>query len=378
MTEEEKQTKRRRNKRRVKTKTLKAGQTGKVERGIFARRDSEGNLQYGISYRDKATRRQVRKMVGPTMELARKALAEGRLGVNDQEPGPSVDVPTFKVYAMEYLDRITNVEKRAEAPRVRTTIRRACERFGKKRLDEITVRDVKRFKEHRTRTCARSTVNRDIHVVKHILAEAADEGLIVASPVVGKKVPFYKLRKQSKRILTQQEERKVYTAALPWLKPLIRFSLNTGMRQGEQLGIRWEDVDWKRRMIHLEETKTGIPRDVPMNNVVEEILRQLGPEDSGFVFKKDGKPIVGKTAHYFFVKAVRSAGVPHCRWHDLRHTVITRMLVDQGMPMKSVMLIVGHTDMKTTAGYTSPSDDDLHTAMNSVGFYCTSTAHGGI
>lgn len=378
MTEKEKQTKRRRNKRAVKTKTLKPGQTGKVERGIFARRDSEGELQYGISYRDKATRKQVRKMVGPTMELARKALAEGRLGVEESEAAPLVDVPTFKEYAMEYLDRITNVEKRAEAPRVQTTLNCVCKQFGKKRLDEITVRDVKKFKDNRRRTCARGTVNRDLHIVKHILAEAADEGLIVASPVAGKKVPFYRLPKRSYHILSEQEERRVYAAAKPWLKPVLRFALNTGMRRSEQLGVQWQDIDWKRRMIHLEKTKTGVPRDVPMNGVVEEILRRQGPEDTGHVFNFDGKPIPGYRVHRTWTKAVKDAGIGHCRWHDLRHTVITRMLIDQGMPQKSVMLIVGHTDPKTTAGYTSPDDDDLHNAMQSIGLYCTSTAHGSI
>jgi integrase len=106
----------------------------------------------------------------------------------------------------------------------------------------------------------------------------------------------------------------------PFRLPVVTVALHTGMRKGEILGLTWERVDFARRVLQLEHTKSGRRREVPMNRDVYDALDGLpGPKAEGFVFRKrDGRAWGNiRTA---FGDACREAKVDPFRFHGLRHT----------------------------------------------------------
>lgn len=105
-------------------------------------------------------------------------------------------------------------------------------------------------------------------------------------------------------------------------------ALNTGMREREIFDLLKENVDFKKRLMHVTFTKNWETRDIPMNELLTNVLKETidrSPEDNPYVFPspKTGKPFTSiKTT---FTKAVKRIGLEGFRFHDLRHTWCSRM-----------------------------------------------------
>jgi integrase len=148
------------------------------------------------------------------------------------------------------------------------------------------------------------------------------------------------------------EERKLIEASAPHFKPVIVVAINTGMRRGELLGLQWEQVDLQSRTITVKQSKSGRVRHVPLNKTAQQALSELPGLHEGQVFRYRGLPINDvKTA---FLKAVKRAGIPCCRFHDLRHTFATRLVL-AGVDLATVKELMGHASISTTMRYAHPS-----------------------
>ena len=160
------------------------------------------------------------------------------------------------------------------------------------------------------------------------------------------------------------------------LHPLYVTAAWTGLRQGELLGLRWQDVDLDRaslvvrsglRKRHatttgarfvLEEPKTEKSRRmVPLLPEVVEVLRELRKEqlarpgklDQGLVFCTEaGSPLTGTNVTRWFQAALKRAGLPRVRFHDLRHGAAS-MLLEAGVDLLTVSRSIGHSNISTTA-----------------------------
>lgn len=74
------------------------------------------------------------------------------------------------------------------------------------------------------------------------------------------------------RWLTANEEEHLLASSSPWLREMIGFALNTGMRQGEILNLQWQDVDFTRGVLMVMKSKNGTRRTIPLNATVYELL----------------------------------------------------------------------------------------------------------
>lgn len=140
----------------------------------------------------------------------------------------------------------------------------------------------------------------------------------------------------------------------------------TGMRQGELLALRWQDVDWTAQRIRVNRNyvrgQFGTPksrrgRSVPMADRLGGELDRLyqasafqADDDLVFGNPQTGKPMNGHTLTRTFQAALKRAGVRQVRFHDLRHTFGTRMAA-AGVPMRTLQEWMGHRDFKTTLIY---------------------------
>jgi integrase len=193
-------------------------------------------------------------------------------------------------------------------------------------------------------------VNRDIAVLKRLFNLAIDWSLIDRNPV--KKVALYRIDEKSMRVLSQDEQRRLIDAAAPHFKPLIIVAINTGMRRGELLNLRWEQVDLRNLLITIEHSKNGRIRHLPINKSAQEALNELPEPHVGHVFRYRGLPI--KAVKTAFAGAVRRAGIRPCRFHDLRHTFATRLVL-AGVDLATVKELMGHADISTTMKYAHPN-----------------------
>ncbi len=172
----------------------------------------------------------------------------------------------------------------------------------------------------------------------------------------GTKVKFFRIDNKRLRYLEKEEIKKLVDACSEHLKPIIIVALFTGMRKSEILNLKWKDVDFSKRMIYLLDTKNGEKREVYINDIVYSTL--LGVKrnpDSPYVFcKKNGKPY--GNVRKSFAAALKNAGVKDFRFHDLRHTFASQ-LVMTGIDLKTVQELLGHKDFKMTLRYTHLSPD---------------------
>lgn len=287
-------------------------------------------------------------------------------------------------------------------------LRMLREEFGNRRLRSISYADLRRFRDQRfdtptkARRCAacngrgtlakgdltpcaicqgarsisgkrsRATVNREMTMLNRMLNIAAKHlGWIIDNPFTRGK-SLVELAKEEKRdvILGRAEEARLLAACDETtteghrVRAIVVCAVDTGMRQAEIFGLRWDDVDLNGRTIRVraENTKTLTERRVPMTSRVRDVLiawREAFPVSAG-------EPLFGYTANVKrnYGRARAAAGLTHVRFHDLRHTAATRM-IQGGTQVAEVGRILGHTDLSRllmTYRYINTDDSTLSRA----------------
>lgn len=218
--------------------------------------------------------------------------------------------------------------------------------------------------------------------VKHVHATlraalngAVKLGLVVRNVTEATTPPRQERREMA--VLTPEEARSLLEAAREdRLEALWVLAISTGMRQGELLALRWQDVDFKAGAVTVNqavewvkgkpiiaEPKTRTSRrTVPLASVALEALKRhrarqaeerlaAGPEwkDQGLVFTTRTGRIIDKNnlAKRAFPRLLAKAGVKPIRFHDLRHSAATFLLA-QGLPVKTVQQVLGHATATMT------------------------------
>ena len=206
-----------------------------------------------------------------------------------------------------------------------------------------------------------ATVNVHLRILSKILSMAVDADLLDSNPC--RKVKQLKANNARMRVLTPSEELALLSAlGGSHLQEIVLVALNTGMRKGEILGLRWDDVDFYQGVLRVEEGKTG-KRQVPMNRIVRDLLQEK--ERGTYVFPSPvaGEKLVDiKTG---FHRALRDAKVRNFRFHDLRHTAASRM-ADAGADAFPLCAIFGWSDIRMALRYTHSTTDAIRRAVDNL------------
>jgi integrase len=333
--------------------------------GVFRR---QGNWWIDFYHQGK----RVRRKVGPSKRVAEMALADIQvkkskndfLGVCDPER------ILFKDFAVEYLEYSKANKARSSYERDVTTIQRhLVPLWGDLDLARITTKMVEEYKMQRLESVMPSTLNRELNTVKNMLSKAVEWGYLRESPA--KATKWIKTSRGAVRFLSREEADRFLEACKEsqnlHFHAIILLALNTGMRRGEILRLRWEDVDFRRSRIQVvsrEEghTKNYESRTVPMNDLVTAALRKQPRRlDSPYVFcNVDGEPFADVDTS--FATALRKSGLPHFRFHDLRHTFAS-WLVMGGVDIRTVQELLGHKDIRMTMRYAHLAPDHMRRAV---------------
>jgi len=217
--------------------------------------------------------------------------------------------------------------------------------------------------DERLGTVSTGSIIRDLALIKAIINKARSEELTNFVP----NFPRLKTPKPRNRWLTVREEARLFAAAAPHLKSLIRFAVDTGGRRGELLRLDWRYVDLDQKRVAFPDTKNGEDRSVRLCKRAEQTLRDLGPKDSGPVFTFQGKAI--KCIKKGFDAARTRAGVEDIRFHDLRHTFASR-LVQGGVLLYEVMNLTGHKSLEMVQRYAHLAPDFQTRAISVLDDLC--------
>lgn len=226
-------------------------------------------------------------------------------------------------------------------------MRRIFEDFGKLNADEVTTGKIETLKTAMKKEgMSNAAVNRTLALLSLIFRLAVNSCKIADNPV--KRVKKLREEQGRLRFLSQEEEERLKECILkrwPYRWQEILIAIHTGMRQGEQYGLRWRDVDMELGMISLPLTKNGRPRHIPLNPVALQAFSDI------LARRTDGPMVVDiKSPRAWFEAAVSECGIKDFRWHDLRHTFGSRLAM-AGVPIRAIQELMGHQTIAMTLRY---------------------------
>ena len=261
-----------------------------------------------------------------------------------------------------YLEEYTPHKKGAgsEAYRIRKLLRHP---LAKRFIASIRGLDMARYRDERLQQVTGGSVRRELTILSQLFEISRKEwGIFVHNPVREIKLPK-KGKARDRRLQdaengSDSEESRLFEACRrcrnPYILPIVQFALETAMRQGEIVSLRWRHVNLPRRTAFLPVTKNEQPRTVPLSSVAVEILKALPRSINGEVFPGVTTGAVKKA----FSRATCRAGIEDLHFHDLRHEATTR-LFELGLNIIEVSSITGHKDLQMLRRYTHLRAEDL-------------------
>jgi integrase len=282
---------------------------------------------------------------------------------------------TFRDYVADY-GAWAAVHKRGWLRNERYTAERLVLELGDQVLEGITTADVERVLDRLLEGRTGATRNRYRDLASGMFKRAVRLGLVDRNPVT--RIPKVKETGQRLAFLDPVGEGALHDALPPRLRPAFVVAINTGLRHGEQAGLRWRDVDVMTNLITVDVTKNGRPRRVPMNAPVRAALVDLA---SGRARPDDPDerlfPLSYRQTQILFAQAVaraqgqlRDAGQDPNRldgitWHSLRHTFASR-LVMAGVHLRTVAELGGWRTLAMVQRYAHLSPAHLQEAVERI------------
>ena len=279
-----------------------------------------------------------------------------------------VFAPSFEAFVVDYLEYATSHKSSRTLAADQTRLLHLKPFFERYRLDQITPFLIEKYIHERRNSTSRrgmppanGTINRELATLKHMFNKAIDWKKAERNPVRG--IRFLKEPPPVERILNEEEEERLLQASAPHLRVAILIALNTGLRLGEVLALRWRDIDFRNDLVTVEHGKGDRRRQVEMNNRLKSALkdyRRICKSEYLFCSDRTGKPTLSpKTA---FSAAVRRSGIGHIRFHDLRHTFATRLRRKNVNPF-TVQKLMGLSSIEMFLRYSHPGANERREAV---------------
>jgi integrase len=246
--------------------------------------------------------------------------------------------------------------------------------FGTSKLCKIERSRILEFRIARLKSVSKATVNREISLLRHMFNVAIDQNFLGVNPARGgigmkafKELPRerYLEMVEVESVLTAIQTRIAKNSSDPlktcarkswqYLHTAVVMALHTGMRKGEILGLKWENVNWERKTVLLTDTKNGESRRLPIDAILlhelSEHRTRVKNEELVFPsFDRNGNVVPLNDVSGSFDKALSDVGIKNFRFHDLRHTFASHYMMSGG-ELYTLSKILGHKDLKMTQRY---------------------------
>jgi integrase len=330
-----------------------------------------GVYWFGFTFAKKRFQRSSRQgnpRIARQIEAAfRTALAKGEVGLTEQKPAA-----TLREFAEEF--RATIEARCAAKPNTIVFY------FGKlarlldyvplanARLDEIDEALIEKYVLHRTKAVAAGTVNRELATLRKLLRLASEWKTIDRVPRI-RMLPGERIRDF---VLSSNHEALYLSAAPQPLKDIAILLLETGLRHGEALALRWDQVRLQAIpgshfgfLQILDGKSRNARRTIPLSDRASSMLRErLQQRKSEFVLaNREGKKYLVTSINHLHQKVRRKLQLPQdFVLHSLRHTMLTR-LGESGADVFTIMKIAGHSSVSVSQRYVHPSPESVERAF---------------
>lgn len=234
--------------------------------------------------------------------------------------------------------------------------------FGATPLKDITPNRVEDFRmwllnPRIHRRLKRASANRYISLLRHSFYWAIQNGDADKNPVAALNKKMLDEEQAPTRILESAEQSKLLSAMPGYLRLMTIFALQTAARRGELLSLTWEAVHPEN--VELCDTKDSEKRSIRLSRDAKAVVELLCPREAKskeFVFEPavPRKTLIARIRRDWN-RAVKKSGIAKVRFHDLRHTALTRLVLT-GADLRTVKDIAGHSSLKTTQRYLHSSD----------------------
>ncbi len=301
--------------------------------------------------------RRKREKVGASKSLAKEALNKRLAELAEHKYFPERQAAARRTLFRDFLEKYWERHwKRLRGKGAVYIKRDLLESFGAKPLDRITAGAVQDYYNAKRDRTSAATANRHVARLGHIF-NSARKWKEFAGPNPVDDVEKEREENHKTRFLSQDEIRALLPQCGERLRPVVACALHTGMRRGEILGLRWENVDLEVGIIYVLQSKSGKPREVPVTPDLNAVFRSLRPRPEGKVFDL---PEITVKRH--FQRALRAAAIEDCRFHDLRHTFASHFAMTTG-DLLALQRILGHSSIKMTQRYAHLSKAHLERKM---------------
>lgn len=295
----------------------------------------------GQRHREKAGRRSD----AIALYQKRKADSRRKLKLPELVPGDVVTFGHLSAMAVEHAQ----THLRTSRDYV-TRDRILSEPFGARRADSVTPQEIDQWLAKHCGTNA--TANRYRSFISLAYRLGMENGKVTSNPA-----RLVRLRKEDNarlRYLSREEYGKLLDIIQrdnPEQAQAFVVSVYTGMRFSEQFSLTWNQVDFTRKKIRLEKTKNGSKREVPLNSVTMDALKQqqaaVPHASSKIVFPRPGP---ASDCRWWFEPALTEAKITDYTWHNNRHTFCSWLAL-AGVSIKDIQVLAGHRSITMAARY---------------------------
>ena len=275
-------------------------------------------------------------------------------------------MPTFKSFVKRFIQSTSAYNSKTEIRNKRSQMNNhLLPFFGKMPVNTIDEESIARYANEKMKAISKktkknyssSTINQHLKLLRTVLNNAVRLKIIDKAPEV--RMLRCKSDNLAENVLTEMEEIKLLASCPKDFFPLALFLLRTGLRIGEALSLKWNNINLKsRRIVVLESgssdtTKSGKVRIIPISNDLYQVLSNIEKE-SGYAFE-----VSKSTTANRLEKALKAAGIErNVTLHGLRHTFATRLL-ENGADIRTVQELLGHGSIQVTERYLHASQDRM-------------------
>ena len=256
-----------------------------------------------------------------------------------------------------YLREVTPLMRGAGADtiRLKAIMRRP---IANENMATLSPSKIAKYRDQRLQEIKPSTVVRELAYFSAIINHARREwGINTPNPVLSVRKPAQPQGRN--RVLSYEEEQRLLLACEPkanrniYTRPFVILALETAMRRGEILSLRWDNINLTKRTAYLALTKNGESRVVPLSTRAIETLQALPRSIDGRVL-----PINFAALETNFKRARERANLLDLRIHDLRHTAATRL--SEKLPnLLELSAVTGHKQLSMLKRYYHPNPEQL-------------------
>jgi len=268
------------------------------------------------------------------LALNYEKILKGKLAEGIELPSNRREI-SFEKLVSEYLDWCDDNHKRAD--RDHTACKQLLTFFKGYKSSNINLWLVESYKKRRKEEGKKPrTINIELATLRHMYNKAIEWQLLGKNPING--IKLLKEEVKAVRVLEDWEFQELYSSANDSFKNILLFAYFTGCRKSEIQYLKWENVNFDAGNVIITKAKNYEEREVDLNSILLNLLKKLKKSStSDYVFTFRDKPYTSRSGwKTSWNTALKKSGIKHCTFHDLRHTFVSNLMVNERVDFETV------------------------------------------